>query len=90
MSKGEKNQYRCQLCGGTITTLDVDDGVTPFMLACRATPGCKGVMRSGFYVAVDQSAKPDYEWFRPASLKGYNHAMRDHINKGGLDLRRAP
>jgi ssDNA-binding Zn-finger/Zn-ribbon topoisomerase 1 len=89
MSKGEKNSYTCQKCGGVIVTIDVDDGVTPFMLACRATPGCNGVMRSGFYVAVDQSAEPDYEWFKPSSLKGYNREMREHIKKGGLDIRNA-
>ena len=89
MAKGEKNSYTCQVCGKSIVTIDIDDGVTPFMLACRATPGCAGIMRSGFYVAVDQSAEPDYEWFMPKSFKGYSREMVEHLKKGGLDIRKA-
>ena len=87
--KGEKNSYRCETCGKSITTIDIDDGVTPMMLACRATPGCRGTMRSGFYVSVDRSAKPDYEWFMPKSCKGYSREMVEHFKKGGLDLRKS-
>ena len=31
------NVYVCQKCGGLTVTVDVDEGVTPFMLGCRAT-----------------------------------------------------
>jgi hypothetical protein len=89
MAKGEKNSYTCQACGKSIVTIDIDDGVTPFMLACRATPGCAGIMRSGFYVSVDQAAEPDYEWFMPKSLKGYPREMVEHFKQGGLDIRKA-
>lgn len=32
---GYENVYTCQKCGGRVTTIDVDQGVTPFMIRCR-------------------------------------------------------
>ena len=86
MSKGKKNRYTCQECGGQIITIDVDEGVTPFTIACRATPGCDGMMCSCFY-SIPQHLAAQYEWVRPKSLKGYDASMREHIRLGGLVLR---
>ncbi len=47
--KGARNRYTCEECAGQIITENMIDLVTPFMLGCRATPGCKGTMTSGFY-----------------------------------------
>jgi len=80
------NQYICWTCGGAITTIDRDYGVTPAMLACRATLGCKGNMHSQRYM-VDQTLIPEYEWFRPHKLPR-DPGMRQHIQMGGLDIRR--
>ena len=77
-TKGMKNRYTCQECGGQVVTIDSDSGVTPFAIACRVTKDCDGFMFSSFY-QVDQSLKPQYEWFKPKSLKGYDEAMREHI-----------
>lgn len=88
MSKGKKNSYTCQACAGQIITVDIDDGVTPFALDCRAKKGCNGIMYSAFY-RVDQSLPAQFEWFKPVSLKGYDAAMREHIRLGGLDIRAA-
>ena len=85
--KGKKNSYRCETCNGVIVTVDVDDGVTPFLLSCKVTPGCIGMMKSNFY-RIDQSATAEYEWFKPVSLKGYSAGMKQHIKMGGLDLRK--
>jgi len=49
MSIGMKNMYTCDECKGTIVTIDREQGVTPFALACRATEGCRGTMTSAFY-----------------------------------------
>jgi hypothetical protein len=56
MSAGDKNAYHCETCHGYIVTVDLDDGVTPFMLACRVlgepkdrANTCKGMMQSMFY-----------------------------------------
>ena len=86
MSKGKKNGYTCQKCNGQIVTIDIDDGVTPFAIACRATKDCDGLMYSAFY-SIPQFLPAQYEWFKPKSLKGYGREMKEHIRKGGLDMR---
>ena len=89
MSIGKKNVYVCQACGRKIVTLDIDEGVTPFMIPCKETEGCEeGLMRSCFY-SVDQTLPVNYVWFIPKSLDGYSESMIEHINKGGLDIRKA-
>lgn len=91
MSKGQKNVYVCQSCGDTVVTIDSEEGVTPFMIGCKATPGCKGDMYSSFY-AVDQSLNPEYEWYKPTSFDQYpegehREAMKRHVEDGGLEIR---
>ena len=85
--QGKKNRYTCEACLKSITTVDTDDGVTPFMTRCKCTPGCRGMMQSAFY-RIDQSAIPDWEWYKPASAVGLNVATRDHVERGGLLLRK--
>jgi len=80
------NQYTCWTCGGVITTIDRNTGVTPAMLACRATEGCDGTMNSHRYT-VDQNLTPDYEWYKPAKLPR-DHDMRQYIEMGGLIIRK--
>jgi hypothetical protein len=36
MSEARINVYVCQKCGGHTVTVDVDEGVTPFMIGCHA------------------------------------------------------
>jgi len=91
MNKGKKNIYTCKICGGKIVTIDKDDGITPFMIDCQVNEKCEGYMHSSFY-AIDQSLEPKFEWCRPDSLDIYpeefREAMKEHIDKGGLDIRR--
>lgn len=87
MPQGRKNQYTCQTCQGSIITVDVDEGTTPFMLLCKATPGCDGFMYSNFY-GCDQTLAAQYEFFKPASFEGYDAGMLEHLQKGGLDFRK--
>ena len=86
----KRNAYVCQKCNKHIITVDRDPGVTPFMLLCRATPQCTGMMRSEFYCGglVMSEEKPTFEWRRPTD-KEYDEAskgMQEHFDKGGLDL----
>lgn len=62
---GKRNVYQCQKCRGHIVTVDVDSGVTPFMIRCRANfpSTCDGDMESAFY-RVSQDLIPQYGWFR--------------------------
>lgn len=79
------NFYTCRECGGSIITIDRDDGTTPMMLACRATLACDGTMFSSGYTC-DQSLVPDHEWYKPAKLpKG---EAREYVQMGGLLIRR--
>lgn len=80
------NQYVCAKCGGTITTLNRNEGTTPMIIRCLITDGCNGTMLSSFY-QVDQMLKPDYEFYKPKKLpKG---EMREHVKMGGLLLRKS-
>lgn len=80
------NRYTCQSCHGSIITVDRDEGVTPFMVLCRAKPGCKGHMYSSFYKGVQ--GEPTFEWRKPtpAEYAAYPEVMRQHVDQGGLDI----
>jgi len=85
------NQYTCNTCNGTITTINRVEGVTPAFLACRATNGCMGRMSSHFY-RVTGSPEPTHEWFRPSLKNARRHGpeMFDHVKGGGLEIRALP
>lgn len=89
------NAYRCDKCGGNTVTLDVDEGVTPMFLGCRADgteTGCDGRAVSMGYPKgpAPAWAVPQWEWYKPApiEMRGMSPEMRDHIQRGGLALRR--
>lgn len=88
MSTDRLNKYTCKTCGGSIVTIDRDDGVTPFLMGCRASEICSGDMVSSFY--RDVTGEPAYEWRKPtpAEYKQMSAAMRDHIDQGGLQIYR--
>jgi hypothetical protein len=83
---GKINIYTCNKCFGQIITIDSACGVTPFMLACRATKDCDGDMMSAGYM-VDQNLKPTYEWYKQNSIMA-TRATREHIRKGGLSIKK--
>lgn len=87
--KDEKNIYQCDACRGVIVTVDRDEGVTPFMIDCRATEGCGGVMKSHFY-RCDQTYRAEFEWYRPGRLERLflNRRTKEHVKMGGLLLRK--
>lgn len=84
--KGKKNAYICQTCGKYTITIDRENGTTPFMIGCQATPGCFGIAQSSFYrVANDKT--PTHEWYKPQLSTLTDPWERDHVSKGGLLLR---
>jgi len=92
--QGKKNIYTCPK-GHQTVTVDVDDGTTPFMLRCRQRDddgkhNCTEFSQSsGYNLTPDQQLfEPEYEWFKPTSLKGYSADMKEHLLKGGLELRK--
>jgi hypothetical protein len=89
--QGKKNVYICPK-GHKTTTVDKDDGTTPFMLRCRQKDddgkhNCTEMSKSCFY-EVDQSLTAEYEWYKPSDLKGLNSAEKEHVKRGGLMLRK--
>lgn len=86
--KNRKNIYVCDRCAGHIVTVDLEEGVTPFLIPCEATDGCKGMMKSSMYRVYDQSMRASHEWYRPTVLMRLTGWEREHVSKGGLLLRR--
>lgn len=89
------NHYVCPSCHGITISKEFDDGVTPFMFRCRATPNCTDHARSSFYrCSQDPNQTPHVVFYRPtdraealANIKGYpkrfRKAMIEHWEKGG-------
>lgn len=85
--RGRVNIYTCNDCGERVATKDTDVGVTPFMIGCRATDGCRGMMQSSLYRVSDPSLAPSLEWYRPDSTEGLSNGERQHVEMGGLLMR---
>ena len=94
-----ENVYTCQKCGGYTVTVDVDEGVTPFMLGCRADGtehGCDGPAYSAGYPKGPRPAhipEPAWEWYRPTPKEQKKMDKKwpgymDHFNNGGLAIRK--
>jgi hypothetical protein len=84
------NVYSCA-AGHLTVTVDVDEGVTPFMMGCK-TPGCNHDTTSSFYPRGPKPPhipEPQWEWFKPTAkqLRKMDEGMRQHCEMGGLDLR---
>lgn len=84
---GAKNAYVCPACGGQIITVNLVSGVTPMLLACRATPDCEGTMASQWYPAWANDRAPTHEWYRQKIKRRMSEDMKDHILMGGLSIR---
>jgi hypothetical protein len=85
-----RNAYTCQTCGQTVITEDMEKGVTPFMLACRATKGCSGMSQSHFYrgPTVESDKPATFIWRKPtkAERRAASPGMRQHFDQGGLNI----
>jgi hypothetical protein len=90
------NVWTCPKCGGYTVCIDIHEGVTPFMLRCRASGregDCDGMATSAFYPKGPRPPHippPAWEWFRPvgSEYRKLSAAMREHVDKGGLDIRK--
>lgn len=90
--KGPYNGYKCEKCGVITLTMDVDDGVTPMFLVCRAEGSCDGQSVSLGYPSgpVPEELLPvRFEWYRPDQdeINTLEPSMIDHVSRGGLVLR---
>jgi hypothetical protein len=96
--RGEINGWTCDKCGGMTYVIHVDDGVTPFYLACRASGDldhCDGMGRSLFYPSAAPPphvlAAVRWEWHTPGPEEKTRLLLEpevlEHVEKGGLLLR---
>lgn len=83
-NSSRKNAYECENCKSYIVTVDREPGVTPFMVSCG---NCGGTATSKFY-RVHPGLIATHEWFRPETLDGLEGWERQHVEKGGLLLRK--
>lgn len=67
MATDRRNIWTCETCERSIHARDIDEGVTPFMLQCFATPDCDGEMYSRMYRVNDSWATIPitHEWWLP-------------------------
>src|SRR5216684_4480443 len=86
--QGKKNIYVCDTCKGHIVTVDRDRGVTPFMIECKATASCKGLMQSSMYRVFDQNMRADHEWYKPIAPEIVKPHLQPHVDQGGLLMRK--
>jgi hypothetical protein len=86
--QGKKNIYVCDICKGHIVTVDRDRGVTPFLVECKATAFCNGLMQSSMYRVFDQNMRADHEWYKPTAPEIVKPHLQHHIDQGGLLLRK--
>lgn len=81
--------YRCRKCGGQIVTMDVDQGVTPFLIGCRADADCDGNMESSFYRIPNNPRNIVNFIWRKATAKEITRMdgwSQQHAEQGGLFL----
>lgn len=96
MGRGAENVYTCRLCRGYTVTVDRDEGVTPFLLGCRASGregDCKGMAESNFYPKGPRPSHiqaPVWEWYTPeaSEYKFLSGPIKEHVDKGGLLIRK--
>lgn len=99
------NVYVCEYGCHTVT-IDVDEGVTPMFIKCRAAPRpdrpiekrfldengeCNGRATSSMYPPPPMPSwigKPTHEWYRPTELSDLDPETREHVERGGLLLRK--
>jgi len=82
------NSYYCPMCQRSTVTVDRDTGVTAFTIRCRATPDCRGLATSRFYLD-DVTGPPTHEWYSPTQEERQllDEEMQAHVRRGGLVLR---
>ena len=87
---GRINVYQCADCNFMITTVDIDEGVTPFGIGC---PECDGSAHSSMYPNCRPIPKhipePTFEFFKPknnAEIKKYSKAELKEVEDKSKDI----
>jgi len=94
MSEERINVYTCPECNGRTVAVDVDKGVTPMFLGCRASGqkgDCGGMAVSAMYQIVPElTPTPAWEWYKPSKeeIAAMPKDHRGHYEGNGLNIRK--
>lgn len=72
------NKYTCKSCVQATTTIDLHEGVTPFMITC---PKCGKLGAESVAYHTHQEVDADMIWYRPTTGK---ETESEHVRLGGL------
>lgn len=82
------NAYICPQCKMATVTRNIEPGVTPLMIGCRATPVCDGMAISQFYRGFFGMAPVRWGWRHPtkAEFERADSSMQEYYAKGAMML----
>lgn len=83
---GMINAYVCSN-QHTLWTRNADAGTTPMLIPCPE-PGCKTSAASKFYRVEQNAGLVTHEWYRHPKPSRLTPEQRQHVERGGLLLRR--
>lgn len=75
------NLYTCQVCHGSIVTVDLVDGTTPFMIGCRVHPHDAKLCENEEHLSLDE-LRVLYDTLK---CKGMMHSSFYRVPKGSPD-----
>ena len=83
---GRTNIYVCPFCAAHTVTVDLESGVTPYVISCEQ---CKAPATSTFY-RLPTTETATLAWRKPTAeeLAFVSPATREHARRGGLLLYR--
>ncbi len=87
---GWRNDWRCP-DGHEMRCVTVNQGATPMFMGCLIEvdgSSCGKRADSQFHTRQWSDEPPEYEWFKRDPLSTDNPGVRDHLERGGLALRR--
>lgn len=85
------NVYTCGTCLMLTTTVDVDEGVTPFSISCKECNEPLAFATSNMYPEArpipDHIPEPTKEFYKPESIAVLLAGEIEHVELGGLLMR---
>lgn len=89
---GRKNIYVCDTCQYSFITIDLDNGIPPYMSSCQRPVACQGMAKSKFYT-IDQGLPAEYGWYKPDKdelvlLEAIFSGTKSYVERGGLVLKK--
>lgn len=83
---GKVNRYVCEQCRAVHGTINLNTGVTPFLIGCKSD--CGGMAQSSMYRLPAGETSCGWAWYRPIpdEFRRITVDEQEHILAGGLIL----